>query len=450
MNPFMIQQPDIVGNYAQGFEVGAAISDRQRAMDAEKANAEMNAQFQNDLYGLYQNTNATAKDYGAMQIKYPQMAESIKSTWSGLNAEKQATHLSEMTEVLSALNNGQPDYAIGLLQNKADAARNSGDEDAATRYEAMVAKGKYDPNLLKTTTASTLTAIKGTEYVDGILKQPYTGVKAAGEARKTSAEADVAEIGAEFLPAEKSQGLDKGAVDIADTESNIEDRIKKTEIELRKTALEEKKLAIEEAKAGGVPLEKDARELINNSADNASKYTANAARADDLSARVDKFRNKAGGGAWQSIEEMAANTSGWKDQESAIRAEVKRVLTPIALSNYKKFTSGATSDRDIETALGGYPKETDSPQVLSSFLTGLSKMQKYDAELEKAKVSWTSKVGSLADSPKDLEIKGVKVPAGMSYGEFEQTFMANQFAKANQNAIPKAAQGKKYILEVRK
>lgn len=458
-NPFMIDQPDIVEQYGRGYDIGAMQREDQKAQQAEAANAEMMQQFQQDLYDIYQNPEAGAKEYGALQIKYPQMADSIKKTFDSVDGEKQKSAVSELTQVYSAVQNGRTEYAISLLESKAEAARNSGDEATAAKYDAMVQMGKTDPMLLKDSTGMTLYAIKGGDYLTGIAKAPYTSIEAEASAQQKQAEAYVKGVEAENAPLKTGLENEKTLVGIEETQSNISDkqsqisdRKVKNEAEARKMALEEKKLAYETAKAGGIELDKDSRAFINEKANNASFLFSNANRAADLAAKVDKLRNKEGGGTYQTVEEMAANVVGWKDEEAAIRDEVTRVLTPIAMSNYKKFTSGATSDKDIQTALSGYPNKNDPPETLAAFLRGMEKMQTYDANLEKAKVAWTSRVGSLADANKDFEYQGMKIPAGTSYNDFESAYMTSQIDKGaakNNRALPANISKKKYVIEAR-
>lgn len=421
-NPFYIQQADLVENYGRGYEVGAMQREDKKAQQAEAANAEMQQQFQNDIYEIYQNPNATSKDYRLLQIKYPAMSTSIQKDFDSLSAEQQSSRVSEATEVLSAINSGKPEYAVKLLRDKAEAYRNSGDDQNAKLYEDKAKSGELDPQILKIAAASTLNAIKGGDYVDSLNKQPYSGIEAEAGAKQKQAEAYIKGAEAENAPIKNElENQEKGA-NIANTRNQIEDRAVKNDTELKKLAFEEKKAAYAAAKDSGISLDKDSREFINTKAGDASFKNNNANRASALSAKLDKIMG-AGGGATAAIGEGASSIWGNKDDESAVRAEVQRVLTPIAMSNYKKFTSGATSDRDIETAMGGYPKPTDSPEVLASFLRGLDKMQRYDANIDKAMVGWTSNVGSLADAPRDFEYKGIPIPKGTSYSEFEQMYI---------------------------
>lgn len=455
-NPFYIQQPDLVEQYGRGYEIGAMQREDQKAQQAEAANAEMMQQFQSDLYSIYQNPEAGAREYGALQIKYPQMAESIKKTFESVDGEKQKNIVSEVTQVYSALQNGRPEYAVSLLREKADAARNSGDETQAKKYEDMAQMGELDPMLLKDSTGMTLYAIKGGDYLSGIAKAPYAGTEAEAGALKSQAEAAKTKAEAYIKGEEAAVSGEKAVVDIEEkvanienTRNQIEDRAVKNDIELRKTLLEEKKAAYQAAKDSGIELDKDSRAFINEKAADASLKTNNANKSADLAARLDKLTE--GGGTYQTIEQAAGAIAGWKDEEDAIRAEAQRVMTPIAMSNYKKFTSGATSDRDIETAMGGYPKPTDPPEVLASFLRGLDKMQRYDANLDKAMVGWTSNVGSLADAPRDFVYKGIKIPKGTSYAEFEQGYMENMIGEGAKDKggkkmpAPDKLKGKSYM-----
>ena len=84
------------------------------------------------------------------------------------------------------------------------------------------------------------------------------------------------------------------------------------------------------------------------------------------------------------------------------------------------------------------------------FFLFFDKMQRYDANLDKAMVGWTSNVGSLADAPREFVYNGMTVPKGTIYAEFEQMYinkMVDDGAKGSGNkkgALPAALKGKSY------
>lgn len=367
-NPFMIDQPDLVENYGRGYEIGAMQREDQKAQEAQAANAQMQQQFQQDLYDIYQNPEAGAKEYGALQIKYPQMADSIKKTFDSVDGEKQKNIVSEVTQVYSALQNGRPEFAISLLQGKADAARNSGDEAQAAKYDAMVKMGETDPMLLKDSTGMTLYAIKGGEYLTGIAKAPYSGIEAEAGAIKTSAEAEKAS--AEASVAEDSAVLDvtNKAEDVKGKQLKRQLDVLDSQISASKSDIEREKLQIERDK---LQQEADKISLEREKVQSADSQMAQDA-LDTASAGLDTVNELMKHPGLRSGTGRGGDFTAWFNGTDAadFRAMLKTVDSQQFLSAIKQMKGmGALSDAEgsrLSSAVASLDTAQSSQQMLNA------------------------------------------------------------------------------------
>ena len=120
-------------------------------------------------------------------------------------------------------------------------------------------------------------------------------------------------------------------------------------------------------------------------------------------------------------------------------------VTPAAMAAYKKVASGSTSDRDIETAMVGVPKDTDDPALMASFLRGSAKLQRYDAAVNNARSEWLGAVKHLGKAKEDIEIDGVRVPAGTTFKNFADAYVEQKIAKQSADRNAKTVQGRSYM-----
>ena len=123
------------------------------------------------------------------------------------------------------------------------------------------------------------------------------------------------------------------------------------------------------------------------------------------------------------------------------------------MAAYKKVAAGSTSDKDIETAMSGYPAETDSVEVISAKLRGMAKLSQYDSVLSNAKSEWLAANKNLAKAKQDLEIDGVGVPAGTTFKNFSDAYVTRKAeelgAAQNADANLRAIQNRPYMKYVK-
>lgn len=406
-NPFYIQQPDLVEQYGRGYEIGAMQREDQKAQQAEADNAEMMQQYQNDLYSIYQNPEAGAREYGALQIKYPQMADSIKKTFESVDGEKQKNIVNEVTQVYSALQNGRPEYAVSLLREKADAARNAGDEGQAKKYEDMAQMGELDPMLLKDSTGMTLYAIKGGDYLSGIAKAPYAGteaeagaIKSQAEAVKSTAEAAVAEDSAVLDVTGKAEDIKgkqlKRQIDVIDSQISAS----KSDIEREKLQIERDKVQQE---ADKISLERD--KLQGADAQMAQDTLDTASAGLDTVNELMKHPGLRSGTGW------GGDAAAWLNGSDAadFRAQLKTVDSQQFLTAIKQMKGmGALSDAEgsrLSSAVASLDTAQSSQQMLNALGTIRNTLRKAQEKTISRGKAPTSGGVVVADTKKYGKIK---------------------------------------------
>jgi hypothetical protein len=99
-----------------------------------------------------------------------------------------------------------------------------------------------------------------------------------------------------------------------------------------------------------------------------------ASSSDQLAQQYQNYVNS--GGAIASLGEFAKGVFGAQDAETKIRTDYARLRNSLVMGD---LPPGVASDKDIEIAMSGYPKPTDSPEYVASFLRGMAKMNRVKA-----------------------------------------------------------------------
>ena len=140
----------------------AAQEDRQRQL-AQEAEDDAAAEAMNaDLLGLSEKVAGgqyNADDFAAMALKYPTFAEEIGRTWEGRTKARKDEDTSALMRGITALKLGRPDIAVTMLEDRATAAENAGDQMEADISRAMIAGIKADPSSAIAVLGTTLSAL---------------------------------------------------------------------------------------------------------------------------------------------------------------------------------------------------------------------------------------------------------------------------------------------------
>ena len=186
------QQGDPFGSTMKGVETALGLANyaakqKQALADAALKEQELKSvqEMQGELATLSKNPNATATDFTQMMIKYPSLSKDLEKSWGLLSAEQKNNEVSYGSQVLFALEGGQPDMAKNLINERITALRNSGREDEAKKQEVLLGIVDTNPDAAKVSTNLSLVAALGPEkYQD--LRTKIEGEKrsAAEEGRK--------------------------------------------------------------------------------------------------------------------------------------------------------------------------------------------------------------------------------------------------------------------------
>ncbi len=127
------QTMDIQG--AQEARAAAQFEQRQAAAAAQRAQRPCAIAMKR----IMENPGATAEDYGRLDDEYPEISQDSQRGWDMMSEPRQRTILRDMAQVYSAIDTGNIDIARGFLEERIEAARNSGREDDAQQAELDLA-----------------------------------------------------------------------------------------------------------------------------------------------------------------------------------------------------------------------------------------------------------------------------------------------------------------------
>lgn len=202
----------------QGFQLGSAIRQDQLKQQQQQLALQQQQQMQADLARLSSNPGATAQDYAGMMVRYPQLSEHFKRSYDVLNADQQQSTLSDATQAYSALQTNKPDIAIKLLNDKAAAYRNGGNEGQAKKLETLAKTIEINPEAGRTSTALMLSSILGPEKFASTFStlqdQTRKEETQPAELAKANAEASIKQAEAGNTPTDIQLKNTKAAEDI--------------------------------------------------------------------------------------------------------------------------------------------------------------------------------------------------------------------------------------------
>lgn len=417
--------------FTEGLQTGSGIRGlqvqdqaQQAALAQQKLSVQLAAQQRADLAALAANPTPTAKDYAAIVFKYPALKDSMKQGWDALSAESQQARLNTLSPVFSAFTTGRVDIAKSLLQKEYDALKNSGgDPKEIAALDAIIKTTDAHPETAQKMIGLRLAGALGADKFESMFGKIGSEARADAElpsvieARKAETGAKVAAT-AETVAKTAALPITTAAM-VADIRSKIQTRAAQLDLDADKLETEAKlKIAELEQKSG--KLEPDARKIINDSSVAAVLARNTAAQTRGLAGQFERADIAAG--LKGTLGEKLAELTGQQDYVTQLRREYARVVNSEVA---KALPPGAASDRDIALAREGFLKENASPTEIASFLRGVAKMQDYQAKIEDARGEWVAAVGHSGKAGKDIEIGGVKVPAGYTLSEFLKRTMAS-------------------------
>lgn len=129
--------------------------------------------------------------------------------------------------------------------------------------------------------------------------------------------------------------------------------------------------------------------------DSTQKYydlTKQAREYELLADDFQRFASELPSGAAATVSEFFKSYTGSQDEATELRRKLNRVRLSEGL---KYLPPGPATDRDVEEAYKGVPKETASPEQVQMFLRGAAKMAAIDADFEEFKSNYISQFNSV-------------------------------------------------------
>lgn len=467
---YLTQVADPFAEALQGVKIGAGLADleAQRALQARQQQQQQLAIQEQARF--FSNPNPTMRDAARYaSLLTPEQSKAFLPFMEGISKEQQQGILKSTGQVLSALQTN-PEVGIKLLQDRALAARNSGDQEDATLFDQMAeaaADPKRGPAIVFKSLAARTAGIPGSkEFFENIDKSLSTAraeaegpsklAEAEAKAKQAIAEAQTkvadlriklqnepieaerliikrdlelaqqqeAAIKAKYAEPIQIAGLNEKNWNIKNLQSQINDRASRLNID-RQTmqATVAEKLSSIQQRLTDIP--EGARKLINESATQSATSKQAATQYNDLASRIEAAEG--GKGRLTSASEWFATQVGAQDAWTQIRNEYTRVRNSVAI---KALPPGVATDKDIELALKGIPPETANAATLASFLRGTAKLQDIDATINNAKTDWLSQNNGLLTRAKETFIAGdYAAKPGETFNDFAQRIVADLSAK---------------------
>lgn len=392
-----------------GLATGMKLKGARFAQEQAVAQAERQKQTDAAITTLSAKDNPTASDFVAVANLLPKaQADSIRASWELLNTEQQQSQLSFAGQVMAAFDT-KPEIGIALLEERAAAERNSGNEDKAKAFETWAELAKVDPKLAKRNIGVMLSTVPGGDKViDGIVE--------LGEERRTR------EGGVSVSEVQRSDILPDGTVQLVRKDGTIE----------IVTASEANKEIVEQARKFGAKLQ-GLRSGERTAGSEAIKQSIEAFKG--LAGIRKNIRNMKEG---VRLLNEGAKTGAVEGRLPSIRAssvKLDNLQGRLGLDIIGAVTFGALSEKELEFAKDtALPKGLDEEELKKWFVEKSEAQEKMAANLEEAAIFLGEPGNTVADF---LKIKKAEredaessdLPEGVTEEDIIETMRANNMTR---------------------
>lgn len=199
---YTIQQPDIAGSLLGGLQAGSQIGAQQAAQQKHQ-------QYADDLQSYLQ--NPTARAASAMMAKYPESQKALAASFDAYDKGQKEDIFKAGTQAYSAIQNGRPEIAMNILDDRIKAAENSGQDtaDLISLKESL----QRDPNGAGAGLALSMSALNPDAW-SKIASEQRANAMAPSELTESQAKASKAATDAKFAESKAVQDLEKGGWEI--------------------------------------------------------------------------------------------------------------------------------------------------------------------------------------------------------------------------------------------
>lgn len=206
---YTIQQPDIAGSLMGGIAAGQQLgAQRDAQAKAEQYSADLQAYL----------ANPSAQSAAAMSVKYPQQREAYKQSWDMLNTDQKDQQFSAGTQAYSAIQNGKPEIAVGILDKQIEAMKNAGQDPSS--LDEIKRTVERDPKGAAASIGLALSSLEPERW-GKIAGEMRSAAKAPAEQSLAEAKASKAATDAKFAESAAVQDLAKGGWEISKLQNDI-------------------------------------------------------------------------------------------------------------------------------------------------------------------------------------------------------------------------------------
>ena len=135
------------------------------------------------------------------------------------------------------------------------------------------------------------------------------------------------------------------------------------------------------------PISSTAEKALIDAQDKFQQLTAQSREYELLANDYDRFKGSLPAGTVGTFSEFVKNVTGSQDEASELRRRFSKVRLAEAL---KYLPPGPATDRDVQEAFKGVPRDNASPEQVKAFLRGASKMARIDSEFQEFKSNYIS------------------------------------------------------------
>lgn len=399
---YVLQPTPASSNMAEtvfgGIKAGMAISDDLLKSKIEAMQRRQQAAMQAELGAAAENPDP--QKLLKLSIKYPSLAKDFKIAHDQLDEQNKKSQLDQLLPVHAALNAGNPDAAVQILSQQAEAQRNSGKEQQAKATEAVIKVIQTDPRQFNTSAGIMIASVLGPEkYAENFVKLQEAPSKLAGTeatTAKTVAETKKTEVEAKFAESTALAELEKKGWDITKIKNDVEVAKQNAKIaminaqiarETNQLKREELGIRVEEAR---LKRDEHVREKAYEAENALTTIDQSTEIIDTILKDKDTLKAITGGSAFRG------SIPGTKGKSMA--GKIEQLQNTIASANLDKL-KGSMSDKDI-VFLKNIATSLDRSQNEQKFEDELKRIYK---TLTDSRVRVIKKYGAPGQTPKEAE-----------------------------------------------
>jgi len=210
--------------FKDSFNTVSSIMESREKKDAAEQAALQQQQMQDDFYAVSQ--NPTTDSLGKLVLKYPQLADPITKAHGLLGESEKQAKINQASQFYAAIESGNPELGISLLEEQAAAYENSGREKEAKALKDLIKLTELSPETAKTSAGLFLSSSMGSDkFIDTFSKLSKERIErqsAGAELTEKSSKARTAAIKADYAEAREIADLESQGWNILKIQEDID------------------------------------------------------------------------------------------------------------------------------------------------------------------------------------------------------------------------------------